>query len=145
MKAIDTARKANTNGAKVKQTVANRAAMRLNGLRNTLRDWFRFYDGYDPMFTWWCDDPYKKADVAIESYGKFVREKLAGLRPGDEETIVGDPVGRQALLNDLSNNMIPYTPEELVALAKQELAWCEQEMMKASREIVSISWRSRTT
>ena len=41
----------------------------------------------------------------------------------------------KALLDDLSTNMIPYTPEELVALAKQELAWCEQEMMRASREM----------
>jgi uncharacterized protein (DUF885 family) len=135
LKAIDAARRANSNGVKVKATVANRAAMRLNGLRGNLRGWYGFYNGYDPLFTWWCDDPYKKVDLALDAYGKFVREKLAGLRPGDEETIVGDPVGRQALLNDLSNNMIPYTPEELIALAKQELAWCEQEMMRASREM----------
>ncbi len=135
VKAIGVAQKANSNGAKSKATVANRASMRLNALRNTLREWFAFYNGYDPLFSWWCEDPYKKADQALEAYSKFLREKLAGLRPGDEETIVGDPVGRQALLNDLSNNMIPYTPEELVALAKQELAWCEQEMMRASREM----------
>jgi uncharacterized protein (DUF885 family) len=135
LKAIDAARRANSNGLKVKATVANRAAMRLNGLRGNLREWYGFYNGYDPLFTWWCDDPYKKVDLALDAYGKFVREKLAGLRPGDEETIVGDPVGRQALLDDLSNNMIPYTPEELIALAKQELAWCEQEMMRASREM----------
>ncbi len=135
LKAIDAARRANSNGAKVKVSVANRAAQRLNGLRGNLREWYGFYNGYDPLFTWWCDDPYKKVDLALDAYGKFVREKLAGLRPGDEETIVGDPVGRQALLNDLSNNMIPYTPDELIALAKQELAWCEQEMMRASREM----------
>ena len=135
VKAIGVAQKANSNGAKSKATVANRASTRLNALRNTLREWFAFYNGYDPLFSWWCEDPYKKADQALEAYSKFLREKLAGLRPGDEETIVGDPVGRQALLNDLSNNMIPYTPEELVALAKQELAWCEQEMMRASREM----------
>jgi uncharacterized protein (DUF885 family) len=135
VKAIEAARKANSNGVKVKAAVANRAAMRLNGLRSNLREWFAFYNGYDPLFTWWCDDPYKKADQALDSYGKFLRERLAGLRAGDEETIVGDPVGRQALLDDLSNNMIPYTPEELIALAKQEMAWCEQEMMRASREM----------
>ncbi|MGA3189332.1 MAG: DUF885 family protein [Bryobacteraceae bacterium] len=135
VKAIDAARRANANGAKVKGTVANRAVARLTGLRNNLKEWFGFYNGYDPMFTWWCDDPYKKVDQALDSYAKFVREKLAGLHPGDEETIVGDPVGRQALLDDLASNMIPYTPEELIALAKQELAWCEQEMMRASREM----------
>ncbi len=31
--------------------------------------------------------------------------------------------------------MIPYTPEELIALAEKEFAWCDQEMLKASREM----------
>ena len=30
--------------------------------------------------------------------------------------------------------MIPYTPEQLIALANKEFAWCENEMKKASRE-----------
>ena len=31
--------------------------------------------------------------------------------------------------------MIPYTPEELIAIANQEFAWCENEMKRASREM----------
>jgi uncharacterized protein (DUF885 family) len=31
--------------------------------------------------------------------------------------------------------MIPYTPEELIVIANQEFAWCENEMKKASREM----------
>lgn len=31
--------------------------------------------------------------------------------------------------------MIPYTPEELIALANKEYAWCETEMKKASRDL----------
>ena len=31
--------------------------------------------------------------------------------------------------------MIPYTPEELIAIAETEYAWCETEMKKASREM----------
>ena len=31
--------------------------------------------------------------------------------------------------------MIPYTPEELIALAEKEFAWCDREMIKASREM----------
>ena len=31
--------------------------------------------------------------------------------------------------------MIPYTPEELIALAEKEFAWCDREMLKASREM----------
>jgi uncharacterized protein (DUF885 family) len=35
----------------------------------------------------------------------------------------------------LQNELIPYTPEELIALATKEFAWCEEEMRKASREM----------
>ncbi len=59
----------------------------------------------------------------------------ASARPGESDDIVGDPIGRQALLDELALEMIPYTPEELVALAERELAWCENEMKRASREM----------
>jgi hypothetical protein len=32
------------------------------------------------------------------------------------EQILGDPIGREALLEHLANDMIPYTPDELVAM-----------------------------
>ncbi len=31
--------------------------------------------------------------------------------------------------------MIPYTPEELIAIANKEMAWCEAEMKKASNDL----------
>jgi len=36
---------------------------------------------------------------------------------------------------ELASEMIPYTPEELIAIAHQELEWCHNEMKKASREL----------
>ena len=56
-------------------------------------------------------------------------------RPGDASDIIGDPIGREALMVELASEMIPYTPEELIALAKKEMAWCEAEMKKASRDL----------
>ena len=123
-KAIDAAQAAHVTA---KPTVVNRAGVRLKELRQTLKDWYTFYDGYDPVFTWWAQDPYKKVDQALENYGKTLTPSSTAL--------IGDPVGRQGLLDYLSYNMIPYTPEELLTLARKELAWCEQEMMKASREM----------
>ena len=38
-------------------------------------------------------------------------------------------------MSELQSEMIPYTPEELIAIAQKELAWCENEMKKASREL----------
>jgi uncharacterized protein (DUF885 family) len=136
-KQIDQARKAvEADGARnVKKTVANRAAATADNLRNSLRTWFNFYNGYDPLFTWWADTPYKAADKALQSYVTFLREKIVGLKPGDSSDIVGDPIGRDGLITELKREMIPYTPEELLALADKEYAWCEAEMKKASREL----------
>ena len=53
----------------------------------------------------------------------------------DASKITGKPRGRTGLISDLSDNLIPYTPEQLIALANKEYAWCENEMKKASREM----------
>ena len=44
-------------------------------------------------------------------------------------------MGRDALMNELADTMIPYTPEELIAIAQTEYDWCMNEMLKASREM----------
>jgi len=123
------------SAVKPKRTVANRAAQTLTGLRNVLRRWYTFYNAYDPMFTWWCQQPYKAADDALGKYATFVTEKLVGIKPDDKVTIIGDPIGREALIEELKYEMIPYTPEELIQIANKEFAWCENEMKKASREM----------
>src|SRR5438105_2030797 len=160
---------------KTKKTVAFRAVGAINNLRNTLRNWYTFYTDYDPLFTWWNEEPYKSLDQTLTTYAAFLSERVVGLRPegtqasttgttpnrggggpgpgqgfgqgqggqrttptarpGDTSDIVGDPIGRDALLSELQSEMIPYTPEELIAIANKEMAWCENEMKKASREL----------
>jgi uncharacterized protein (DUF885 family) len=159
---------------KVKKTVANRAVALINGLRNTLRSWAGFYNGYDPLFTWWVDVPYRSADRALQDYVAFLRERVLGLRPepaeaaaapaagrgagaeqaggaaagarggraavtqaepGSSADIIGDPIGHDALMAELAHEMIPYTPEELIAIADKEFEWCENEMKKAARRL----------
>src|SRR5260370_20618887 len=61
--------------------------------------------------------------------------RSANARPGDSSDIVGDPIGRDRLMVELAFEMIPYTPEELIAIARKEMAWCEEEMKKASRDL----------
>ena len=119
----------------VKPTVAYRAANTLDRLRGNLKNWNAFYSGYDPLFGWWMQEPYKKADQAIESYVKFLKERIVGIGPDEAAPIIGDPIGREALMVELAGEMIPYTPEELIALAEKEMAWCDAEMLKASREL----------
>lgn len=124
-----------TNAQKPKRTVANRAARTVDGLRRTLRAWYTFYNAYDPNFTWWCESPYKAADDALGKYVNFISEKLVGIRADDRVTIIGDPIGRDALIEELQFEMIPYTPEELVEIANKEFDWCIAEFKKASQEM----------
>jgi uncharacterized protein (DUF885 family) len=131
-----------TSAIKPKRTVANRAARTIGELRNVLRRWYTFYNAYDPMFTWWNQSPYKAVDDALAKYGTFISEKLVGIKPDDRVTIIGDPIGRDALIEELKYEMIPYTPEELIEIANKEFAWCEGEMKKASREMgYSDDWK----
>ncbi len=155
------------DAVKPKKTVAFRAVGAVNNLRNSLRNWYTFYNGYDPLFTWWNEEPYKTLDQTLTTYAAFLGERVVGLRPegaqtptanrgtggpgggagqgpqraaaparaGDSSDIVGDPIGREALLSELQSEMIPYTPEELIAIAQKEMTWCEAEMKKASRDL----------
>ena len=121
--------------AGIKKTTAWRASQVTADVRKTLKHWFDFYNGYDPMFTWRAAEPYKATDGALQDYEKFLREKLAGVKPGETDPIVGNPAGREGLMSELAHEMIPYTPEELIAIADREFAWCEAEMKRASREL----------
>ena len=229
---------------------ARLGATAVDQLRTVMAEWFSFYNGYDPSFTWWMAGTYAKADEALSDYAGLLRDKVApgnlavaaspaasepvaaaaappfsdvpdlneilalpqdemrdivqrftgatsgrgarGMAGGDvrdkafysnwlsalqsldfdklsrnaqvdylfirrtAETqlaranlkldpnpprkpdttgIVGPARGRAGLLQDLSEAMIPYTPEELIALAEKEFAWCDREMLKASREM----------
>ncbi|HMD32875.1 MAG TPA: DUF885 family protein, partial [Candidatus Acidoferrales bacterium] len=115
--------------------VANRAAGAIVSLQKAFKTWYTFSNGYDPAFTWWMDEPYKEATKALEDYRAFLIDQVVGVKGNEKEAIVGDPIGRDALMLELQHEMIPYTPEELIALAKKEMAWCEAEMIKASHDL----------
>ncbi len=236
---------------------ATRAAAAVDALRGNLTAWFNFYNGYDPLFTWWMGVPYKKIDASLNAYATLLRDKLAAADqpaaprgpvtviapapapkfsevpdlnelialPQDELTTIvarfmagrgvgggrgggrgGDPAaavpapaglqyyadwlkalttlnfdalsrnaqvnylylkkyselqlaregrtlpanpprkadnsgipgparGREGLIRDLEDALIPYTPEQLLDLAEKEFAWADREMLKASREM----------
>jgi hypothetical protein len=168
-----------------RKVLGGRTSTTLNSIRNALRQWFTFYDGYDPLFTWWTEEAYRAADTSLQNYQTFIRERVMGQRPaatadtaagrggaaaagggggggrggqgdggqgggggrggfgapataaraGDTGDIVGNPIGRDGLMNELAYEMIPYTPEQLFAIAEKEFVWCENEMKRASREM----------
>ena len=136
-KTVDSARLKVTpaNATRPSKVVARRVATEVDQLKQTLKSWHDFFAGYDPMFSWWTADPYQKADKALDAYIKFLRETVVGVKQGEPEPIIGDPIGADGLRADLAHEMIPYSVEELIAIAEREYAWCEAELKKAAREM----------
>ncbi len=84
--------------------VSNRAADMLDRLQRTFKNWYGFYNGYDPLFSWWVAEPYAKADKQLTQYAKFVRKSLVGIEDDDDKPIIGDPIGRAELLTRLDHD-----------------------------------------
>ncbi len=117
----------------VSPALAQRTAAAVDDLRETLKTWFTFYDGYQPEFSWWLKQPYDDTHQAMEDYATYLREEVAGLKGKDDDPLLGEPIGADELAKDLAVEMIPYTPDELIAIGEREFVWCEAEMKKAAR------------
>ncbi len=236
--------------------LARQTAASADNLRSALAEWFTFYNGYDPLFTWWMNLPYAHVSRGLDEYATLLRDKVAaanqtnaghtpadatiapaapplrpsvpdlkylmalpqdetieivnafrsagaggggrgrGAAPGgapqpvrdvafhqawlealktldfdrlsrnaqvnylaikriceqqiaratfvppaniprktDDSGIPGPARGRDGLILDLADEMIPYTPEELIELGNREFAWTVAEMEKASAEL----------
>ncbi|CAN5900696.1 DUF885 family protein [soil metagenome] len=114
-----------------KPSVALRATALTNDYRSELDRWYRFYAGYDPLFSWWVEAPFQRAEQALRNHADFLRKTVAGVEKDD--AIVGDPVGAEGLAADLRAERISYSPEELIAIAEREFEWCEAEAARATK------------
>ena len=147
-KSVDSARvnvesPAGRDTSRATRIIALRAAGQVGQLRTTLDEWFAFYRGYDPSFTWWNLDPWRRADSALIRYEKSIRRDIIGQKEGEEEPIIGDPIGVDALKAELVFEMIPYGPEDLLRIAEREFAWCETEMRRAARDMgLGDDWKA---
>src|SRR5688572_23731061 len=107
--APDTMARARAAAPRVSRTVANRSAEAIDALRRVMTGWYRFYDGYDPVFSWWARDPYRKLDSALVRYARTLRERVVGVRAADlasnQGPIIGDPIGADGLREDLRFEM----------------------------------------
>lgn len=125
------------------RSTANRAVNVLAGLSTDLKEWYGYYDGYDPQLTWWVKQPYMALNKAIADYSALLDERLIGKASATLLNVTGDPIGRTGLVSALKREMLPYTPEELMALAEKELAWGEAELRSASNEMgFGDDWRA---
>jgi uncharacterized protein (DUF885 family) len=126
---------------KVSPALGRRAAAAVNDVKNTLRNWYTFYEGYQPDFSWWMKKPYEEANTALESYAKYLKEEIAEQKGKDEDPLLGEVLGRDALVRDITSEFLPYSPEELIAIGEKEFAWCEAEMKKAAKEMGFDDWK----
>lgn len=119
------------------QKLADRGQDVVKGHQKALESVYGFYNGYDPDFTWWMEKPYAKLMEQLKAYGELIMDKVDGntLSKDDGSGIVGSPVGAEELKNLLEDAFIPYSAEELVEIANKEFAWCDKELLKASREM----------
>ena len=134
---ITAARKEIDKVEKLDPVLIRRADETTQGLQKALKSIYAFYNNYDPNFSWWMEKSYPKADSLLTSYASYFKKKSRDVAPtkDDGSGIAGVAVGRAELLRQLQIEMIPYSPEELINIANKEFAWCDRELLKASREM----------
>jgi len=104
---------------RVGKDVAARGPAAVDALRAGLTEWFTFYNGYDPLFTWWMGLPFKKADAALQGYAEFLREKVVPA-DGAAPTV---PAAKPATVAPAPPPKYPSVPDlkELIALPQDEM------------------------
>lgn len=116
-------------------TDARRAAQALGRLVRVLDGWSEHYQDFHPEFAWWVSHPKDELAKGLRSYAKLLREEGAGLHDKPDDPLVGEPLGAKALERYLKLELLPYSAAELVALAEEDMAWCEARMAEAAREL----------
>ena len=99
---------------------ATRGSSAVETLRANLGEWFTFYNGYDPLFTWWMGLPFKRADEALQGYASLLRDKVA---PADLIPAVRPAVSTEGIA-PAPTPKYPSVPDldELVALPQDEMS-----------------------
>ncbi|MGI9244201.1 MAG: DUF885 family protein [Verrucomicrobiales bacterium] len=122
--------------------LALRAQKVLGEIERRLDAWYRFYAGFDPDFSWWAEQAYGELKSNLENYRKKLGALVTDGKGGDEVPLVGDPIGAEALADDLAVEMLAYSPAELLAIGEREFKWCRDEMIKAAGEMgFGEDWR----
>ncbi|MCB9919945.1 MAG: DUF885 family protein [Planctomycetes bacterium] len=122
------------------QTVRARAARLTERTLRTLDEYYRFRAGYDPQFSWWVAKPYETAAGALRGLASTLRS-TSDRTGGGDPTLIGDPIGDEALTQALRHAWIPYTASELIEIARREFAVVQDLRTKAAKALGFDDWR----
>lgn len=115
---------------------ADKASQIIKDLKENLAEAHGYYNEYDPEYYWWVKKPYEQLYKNLGELEKQLREHYVNTSVKDDGSgIIGKPIGREAVIKELAFEFIPYSPEELIEEANKQFAWCEKEMLKASKEM----------
>jgi len=116
----------------------------IEGVREAIEEAYEFYYGYDPDFTWWVEEPFKKLNESLTNYAEFAGDHFDSEKESvDKSGIVGNPIGEEEINRRLEFEMISYSPQELIDIANEQYEWTYQEMLDASRELgYGDDWKS---
>lgn len=115
----------------------NEARRAVDELRRGLKSVYDFYNGYDPVLDWWLKTIYPNTNSDLQSYSKWLAAQpvLQMDKAMDSSGIIGHPIGEKQIEASLKKEFIPYSPQELIDIATEEFAWCDSQMLQASREM----------
>ncbi len=116
-----------SDAEEVSAVVAFRAARHTEHLAGVLESYNTFYDGYDPIYSWWVREPYGRLQEGLAAYVAALDEHLVGIVEDETPPVVGDPVLAAGLEAYLDVAMIPYSPEELIEIGEAEFEWIVNE------------------
>ncbi|MFT7464181.1 MAG: hypothetical protein ACI9EF_002530 [Pseudohongiellaceae bacterium] len=111
---------------------AERLADEISNLQDALETWYEHDAAFRPGFSWWVEQPYERANAALDSYSSTLREDIAGQKGEPDDPLVGDPIGADGLASHLAHEFLPYSAAQLLTIGEAEFAWCEQRMLQAA-------------
>ncbi|WP_308993304.1 DUF885 family protein [Mariniflexile litorale] len=124
--------------------MAEKASKVISSFQKSLKEAYSFYYSYDPEFTWWVQKPFEELSTKLLDYANLLNSNYSKTSIKDDGSgIIGKPIGKDALIESLNFEFIPYTPEQLIKTAESQFNWCKEEMIKASKELgYGTNWKA---
>ncbi|PQO40103.1 DUF885 family protein [Blastopirellula marina] len=134
------------------------ASRQADRLKAALQEWYQFYDGYDPLFTWWAKQPMADADAKLTAYIELLKSATPEPKENDrrpEPTTLEDDALKALIAANPAKNDAPavdplLTPpvgklEAAIRIYREETAGRrrrrDQQLTESERSEIIAAWR----